>query len=59
MDVKRAQHIFRSEQTFTVELNGTPVWIDRIDEENEMAQVHKESSPDTVQLVEVSRLKEV
>lgn len=59
MDVARAQHIFRSERLFRVELDGMPVWIDRIDAENELAQVHKETAPDVSQLVELSKLREV
>lgn len=59
MDVSRAQQIIQSEQTIKVEYNGESVWIDRVDEENAMAQVHREQDPSVIKFVEIGQLKEI
>ncbi|WP_335871330.1 H-type small acid-soluble spore protein [Bacillus sp. 2205SS5-2] len=40
MDLRRAKQIYSSSADITVKYNGTPVWIDSINEDGQMATVH-------------------
>ncbi|MBP1932914.1 H-type small acid-soluble spore protein [Ammoniphilus resinae] len=59
MDVTRAQQIIDSEQRIDVQYEGASVWIDRVDAQNQTAQVHMESDPSDKITVEVQQLREV
>jgi small acid-soluble spore protein H (minor) len=59
MDVTRAQEIIRSKQKINVELEGTSVWIDEVDEQRETVRVHAETNPEEQKTVAVQELKEI
>lgn len=59
MDLHRAREILRSEDIVTVTWNGTPVWIERVDERNGTAQVRVEGRAENgVRSVPVADLRE-
>lgn len=58
MDIQRAQDIFASKDTFSVHLDGKPVWIEHVDAENGMATVQVGSRPTDTHTVSVDRLEE-
>ncbi|WP_106766775.1 H-type small acid-soluble spore protein [Paenibacillus faecalis] len=58
MDLDRAWRIFKSEDTFKVNLEGKPVWIEEIDKANGMATVQVGSRPTDTVTVNVERLEE-
>lgn len=51
-------HIYSSKDTFPVHLEGRPVWIENIDEDNGMATVQIGSDPLNTHTVAVDRLSE-
>jgi small acid-soluble spore protein H (minor) len=59
MDVNRAQEILKSTDRIDVQLNGEAVWIDSVDTENHVAQVHAEHNPSERKTVSVDNLQEV
>jgi small acid-soluble spore protein H (minor) len=59
MEVHRAQEILHSDAKIDVELNGTPVWIDSVDADREMAKIHVEDRPADARVVPVEKLHEV
>ncbi|MCC3376025.1 H-type small acid-soluble spore protein [Cohnella sp. REN36] len=59
MNAKRAQQIYESAETVSVELEGQAVWIENVDEANGMATVQVKSRPTNVMTVAVDRLNEV
>ncbi|CAM3516433.1 MULTISPECIES: H-type small acid-soluble spore protein [Paenibacillus] len=58
MDVQRAVEIFESKDTYKVNLEGEPVWIEHVDQQNGMATVQVGSRPTNTQTVKVDRLEE-
>ncbi|ANY74565.1 H-type small acid-soluble spore protein [Paenibacillus ihbetae] len=58
MDVQRAVEIFESKDTYKVKLEGEPVWIEHVDQQNGMATVQVGSRPTNTQTVKVDRLEE-
>ncbi|WP_458127182.1 H-type small acid-soluble spore protein [Paenibacillus sp. Z3-2] len=58
MDVKRAKAIYDSKDTIAVTLEGDPVWIESVDEDNGMATVQVGSNPGNTHTVRVDRLEE-
>lgn len=59
MDLERAEQILRAEETIPVTLNGEPVWIERVDVNNEQVQVHKQANPDERMTVSPQQLQEL
>ncbi|MFD0621048.1 H-type small acid-soluble spore protein [Paenibacillus sp. GCM10027629] len=59
MDARRAQEIYKSQDTIAVKLDtGESVWIENVDEANQMATVQIGSRPTDTQTVSVERLSE-
>ncbi|CAM2980120.1 H-type small acid-soluble spore protein [Paenibacillus sediminis] len=58
MELKRAKEIFESKDTYPVQLDGQPVWIEDIDETNKMAKVQIGNRPTNTVTVNVEQLKE-
>lgn len=58
MNADRAQQIFESQDMIAVQLEGEPVWIEKVDLANGMATVQVGTKPTNVQTVAVERLKE-
>ncbi|MFC5647560.1 H-type small acid-soluble spore protein [Paenibacillus solisilvae] len=58
MKTERAKEIYQSKDTFSVRLEGKPVWIENVDETNGMATVQIESNPLNTATVSVDRLQE-
>jgi len=58
MEMQRAVEIFNSKDTYKVNLEGEPVWIEQIDAQNGMATVQVGSRPTNTLTVNVDRLKE-
>ncbi len=59
MDVRRAREIMNSEDIVTVTWNGTPVWIERVDERTKTATVRLEGREETgIRSVPVAELTE-
>lgn len=58
MDIKRAKDIYASKEMIAVHLDGEPVWIEHVDEDNGMATVQVGSRPTNVHTVGVDRLQE-
>ncbi|PDO09838.1 MAG: hypothetical protein BLM47_10485 [Candidatus Reconcilbacillus cellulovorans] len=59
MDVRRAREIMNSEDIVTVTWNGTPVWIERVDERTQTATVRLEGREETgIRSVPVAELAE-
>ncbi|MCM3493210.1 H-type small acid-soluble spore protein [Paenibacillus lactis] len=58
MDVQRAVEIFESKDTYKVNLEGEPVWIEHVDQQNGTATVQVGSRPTNTQTVKVDRLEE-
>jgi small acid-soluble spore protein H (minor) len=59
MDVTRAQEIIQSKGKIVVEFEGTPVWIDGVDENSKTARVHMEENPVDKKTVAVNELREI
>lgn len=58
MNTTRAKQIYESDQTFSVMLDGDSVWIEHVDEANDMATVQVSSIPVTTKTVSCDRLQE-
>lgn len=58
MNVERAKQIYESKDTIAVQLEGQPVWIEKVDEANGVATVQVGRKPTNVQTVAVDRLTE-
>lgn len=58
MNAQRAKQIFESKDTIAVQLEGQPVWIEKVDEANGVATVQVGQKPTNVQTVAVDRLTE-
>ncbi|XID92856.1 H-type small acid-soluble spore protein [Paenibacillaceae bacterium WGS1546] len=58
MKPHRAKEIFESADRIEVKLDGTPVWIEKVDVDNGVATVQVGQSPTDVQTVGVERLTE-
>jgi len=59
MDARRALEIYKSQDTIAVKLDtGDSVWIENVDEANNMATVQIGSRPTDTQTVSVERLSE-
>jgi len=58
MNAQRAQEILESMKEVEVTFNGTPVWIQHVDQQNDTARVFKENNPDDEMTVPVSQLNE-
>ncbi|CAM3640778.1 H-type small acid-soluble spore protein [Cohnella lubricantis] len=58
MNAERAQQIYESSDTIAVQLDGDPVWIEKVDAANGVATVKVGSNPLNTQTVAVERLQE-
>lgn len=58
MDIRRAKEISTFPETLHVTLNGTPIYIQHVDEQNETARVFPLEDPENEQVVSVNSLKE-
>lgn len=58
MNAERAQQIYESTDTIAVQLDGEPVWIEKVDAANGVATVQVGTKPTNVQTVAVERLQE-
>ncbi|WP_078553092.1 H-type small acid-soluble spore protein [Bacillus alkalicellulosilyticus] len=58
MNVQRAQEIIESPQEINVQYNGTPVWIQHVNEDEATARVFKANSPEDEMTVPVDQLLE-
>ncbi|MGE5653292.1 MAG: H-type small acid-soluble spore protein [Bacillota bacterium] len=54
----RARAILKSSATVRVELNGSPVWIETVDENSMTATVHPEGRHQASQVVKLDQLQE-
>lgn len=51
MEIQRAEEIFKSYGTFEVIHNGSPVWIEAIDRDNQTAKVKQMTNSDNKEIV--------
>jgi small acid-soluble spore protein H (minor) len=58
MDVSRAQQIIESEKEIEVLHNGTPVWLQSIDENKQTARAYTREQPDHEMNIPVDELQE-
>ncbi|WP_139492667.1 H-type small acid-soluble spore protein [Brevibacillus dissolubilis] len=58
MDFSRVQQIMKSEQKIDVEYQGTPVWIDAVEEQSQSVRIHEEGQPDARHIVKPQDLVE-
>ncbi|MET3846274.1 H-type small acid-soluble spore protein [Paenibacillus sp. OAE614] len=58
MDAQRALDIYQAKDTIPVNLEGVPVWIEKVDVDNGVATVQVGSRPTNTQTVNVERLME-
>ncbi|WP_066636672.1 H-type small acid-soluble spore protein [Desulfolucanica intricata] len=58
MNFERAQEIFNSPENIRVLHNGSPVWIERLNADNNTALVRMETSPGQKMSLPVSELTE-
>jgi small acid-soluble spore protein H (minor) len=58
MDAQRAQQITNSPVMVNVFYNGTPVYIEHVDQEKQVATIHPLSNPDSKQSVPLTNLQE-
>ncbi|MBB3129695.1 small acid-soluble spore protein H (minor) [Paenibacillus rhizosphaerae] len=58
MDAQRALDIYQAKDTIPVNLEGVPVWIEKVDVDNGVATVQVGTRPTDTQTVNVERLKE-
>ncbi|WP_227937338.1 H-type small acid-soluble spore protein [Alkalihalobacillus deserti] len=59
MDVNRVKQILSSSAEIDVLYNGTPVWIDKLNEDGATATVHLRGSLEERSEVEISELEEI
>jgi small acid-soluble spore protein H (minor) len=58
MNVSRAQQIIESEKEIEVLHNGTPVWLQSVDESSLTARAYTREQPDNEMNIPVSELHE-
>lgn len=58
MDAKRARDIASSPTMINVTYNGTPVYIESVNENSGTANIHNLNQPDSKQQVPLTNLKE-
>ncbi|MGD8190602.1 H-type small acid-soluble spore protein [Brevibacillus ginsengisoli] len=58
MNANRALQIINSEEKIQVTFQGTPVWIDGVEEETQTARVHTEGDPKDTKRVAIKQLVE-
>jgi len=58
MDAQRAQEIANSPSMINVTYNGSPVYIEHVDREKQIATVHPINNPNNKQSVPVTNLLE-
>ncbi|MGO4888389.1 H-type small acid-soluble spore protein [Anaerobacillus sp. MEB173] len=58
MDIMRAQQIIESPEEIIVRYNGTPVWIQNVDDKSETARVYTREKPDDEMTVPIHELVE-
>ncbi|ANC75798.1 spore protein H [Fictibacillus phosphorivorans] len=58
MNVSRAQQIIESEKEIVVLYNGTPVWLQSVDENNQTARAYTREQPDHELDIPVNELQE-
>lgn len=58
MDFNRAQQILNSDQTFNVMYNGSPVWIESLNQDDKSALVKSLNDEGNIQQVPVNKLIE-
>lgn len=58
MNAARAKEILQAEETYPVHLNGEPIWIEHVDEQNGTARVQFSANPDNAEVVPVEQLVE-
>jgi len=58
MNVSRAQQIIESEKEITVLHNGTPVWLQSVNQNNETARAYTREQPDNEMDIPVNELQE-
>jgi small acid-soluble spore protein H (minor) len=58
MNVSRAQQIIESEKEIEVLHNGTAVWLQSVDENNQTARAYTREQPDNEMNIPVSELHE-
>lgn len=58
MDIGRAKQIVESPDEIKVLFQGTPVWIQNLDENDQTARVYTRENPDNEKTVSVGELTE-
>lgn len=58
MEAQRALDIYQAKETIPVNLEGVPVWIEKVDVDNGVATVQVGTRPTDTQTVNVERLQE-
>lgn len=58
MDQKRARDIASSPTMINVTYNGTPIYIESVNENNGTANIHNLNQPNNKQVVPLTNLKE-
>ncbi|MDR7074662.1 H-type small acid-soluble spore protein [Fictibacillus barbaricus] len=58
MNVSRAQQIIQSEKEIEVLHNGTPVWLQSVDESSQTARAYTQDQPDNEMNIPVNELHE-
>lgn len=58
MDVQRAQEIANSPTMINVTFNGSPVYIEHVDRNKQIATIHQLNNPNSKQSVPVKNLME-
>jgi small acid-soluble spore protein H (minor) len=59
MDAQRAQEIASSPTMVNVTYNGTPIYIEHVDQQNGQATIHPLNEPNNKQSVSVNSLNEL
>lgn len=59
MDAKRAQEIASSTNMINVMYKGTPIYIEHVDQDHELATIHPLEDPNNKQSVSVTNLVEL
>ncbi|MGM0875708.1 MAG: small acid-soluble spore protein H [Bacillota bacterium] len=58
MDAQRAQEIANLQTMANVKYNGTPIYIEHVDQQNQTATIHPLDEPNNKQSVSVTNLTE-
>ncbi len=58
MNVTRAQQIFYSEQNYQVLFNGSPIWIEGLNADNQTAKIRSLNGDENLKEVPVTELVE-